>query len=273
MSQKFVAPRKVNYLSNTELLKEIHKSKVTYSSFTDVKYRDYDMIVASVDEITPEAIEAAIAEKARKAIKSAREAARLQGFTTSHKDYRSLSVDPTTYKAGDITFRVMTYDHIPLAPGRIKIPKKTSDHHVLVNFAPFAHYSFDDAGELQLVGKSHWQGDLEQGCFSQDHGRITNGLGRAFKLLTDRYSQRSNWRGYSYNEEMRGQALLQLCRFALKFDESKSDNPFSYYTVLTNNSFIAVLNAEKREATILDDQKELLGVTPSMARQLRNEGH
>ena len=47
--------------------------------------------------------------------------------------------------------------------------------------------------------------------------------------LVERYSQRSNWRGYTYIDEMRGQALLQLTQIGLQFNEAKSDNPFAYY--------------------------------------------
>ena len=43
--------RKVNYLNNKDILKEIHKSKSTFCSFIDPSYKDYDMIILNVDKI------------------------------------------------------------------------------------------------------------------------------------------------------------------------------------------------------------------------------
>ena len=43
--------RKVNYLNNRDLLSEIHKSKSTYSSFTDDSYAQFDIILPEVGKI------------------------------------------------------------------------------------------------------------------------------------------------------------------------------------------------------------------------------
>ena len=64
--------------------------------------------------------------------------------------------------------------------------------------------------------------------------------------LCERYSTRSNVRGYTYNDEMQGQAILQLAQIGLQFDESKSNNPFAYYTAAVTNSFVRIINIEKR---------------------------
>ena len=121
------------------------------------------------------------------------------------------------------------------------------------------------------VGKSHWKGTISKGKFSKDHGRITENLGRMFLKLSERYAQRSNWRGYTYVEEMKGQAILQLSQIGLQFDESKSENPFAYYTAAVTNSFTRILNIEKRNQNIRDDMLEDAGLTPSMTRQNQHE--
>jgi hypothetical protein len=165
----------------------------------------------------------------------------------------------------------MTFEHIPLAPGRKKTVKSTADGHDKINFPPFQHWKYNDEGELICVGKSHWKGTVEKGSFSKDHGRITEDLGKMFIKLSERYAQRSNWRGYTYNEEMRGQAILQLSQIGLQFDESKSENPFAYYTAAVTNSFTRVLNIEKKMQNIRDDMLEVNGLTPSLTRQSRDE--
>ena len=92
-----------------------------------------------------------------------------------------------------------------------------------------------------------------------------------FLKLVERYSHRSNWRGYTYVDEMRGQALVQLSQVGLQFNEAKSDNPFAYYTAAVNNSFTRVLNLEKRNQHIRDDILIEHGHLPSYGRQLAHE--
>jgi hypothetical protein len=69
---------------------------------------------------------------------------------------------------------------------------------------------------------------------------------------------------------MRGQALLQLSQIGLQFDESKSSNPFAYYTAAITNSFTRVLNIEKKMQNIRDDILEMNGLNPSWTRQYSN---
>jgi hypothetical protein len=141
------------------------------------------------------------------------------------------------------------------------------EKHVRLNFPPFYHYRLDKNKAPYLVGKSHWRGDLDKGEFSKDHGIMTRTLATMFMKLCERYATRSNWRGYTYNEEMRGQALLQLSQIGLQFDESKSQNPFAYYTAAITNSFTRILNLEKKNQNIRDDMLEQAGLNPSWTRQ------
>ena len=69
---------------------------------------------------------------------------------------------------------------------------------------------------------------------------------------------------------MRSQALLQLSQVGLQFDESKSNNPFAYYTAIMTNSFTRVLNVEKRNQHLRDDILEMNSLNPSYTRQTEN---
>jgi hypothetical protein len=161
----------------------------------------------------------------------------------------------------------MTFDHVPEEPGRKRKTKSTADKHTKVNFPPFQHWKYDENDNLLCVGKSHWRGGMINGHFSKEHGRITENLGMMFLKLADRYGTRSNWRGYTYNDEMRSQAVLQLSQIGLQFDESKSENPFAYYTAAVTNSFTRVLNIEKKNQSIRDDILQENGLNPSFTRQ------
>jgi len=262
-----ITPPKVNYLTNKELLREIHRSKNTYSYFIDKVYQDYDAIVDNIEEIDEALIEATQALKAKKTIQAQKAALKEQGL--KNHQIKVEDIDPASIPVSSLVFRVMTFEHIPLAEGKTKVSKKESDNHVRLNFPPFKHYIIED-GKMREVGRSHWKNALENGEFSQEHGKITNRLALMFMKLVERYSQRGNWRGYSYIDEMRSQALLQLSVMGLKFNEARSDNPFAYYSVMVGNAFTHVLNLEKRTQGIRDDLLIMNGVTPSMTRQVEN---
>ena len=280
--------RKVNYLNNKDILKEIHKSKSTFCSYVDPSYKDYDMIIYGVDKITKKIITEARNARIERLAKEAQEVDLLNGIKKKLDEYASpLKDTPST----DVVFRVMTWDHIPIDELKQKkadakaqeeydsdddnfeteydepVVVKGATKYTKCNFPPFQHYKVDADNKPYLVGKSHWKGDLEKGKFSKDHGNMTNKLAHMFIKLCERYATRSNWRGYTYNDEMRSQALLQLSQIGLQFDEAKSQNPFAYYTAAITNSFTRVLNIEKRNQNIRDDILELNNYTPSYTRQ------
>ena len=276
-------PPKVNYLNNRDILKEIHLSKNTYCSFADRKTdHQYDIILPHVSKINLRTVAEARRNRADRLKRETGEV-----------------VNEKTILKTDLVFRIMTAEHIPLAPPKKKkiVGKKRSLEdimgwteietedpitiddlpedaepilgpvHVRVNFPPFFHYRIDESRAPYLVGKSHWEGNLDTGHYNRDHGEMTRKLALMFMKLCERYATRSNWRGYTYNEEMRGQALLQLSQIGLQFDESKSQNPFAYYTAAITNSFTRVLNIEKKNQNIRDDILEMNGMSPSWSRQ------
>jgi len=256
---------KIKYLTNKDLLKEIHLSKNTYCSYIKPEYGFYDLIVPNLAKINIRTIAEAKRNCASRLSKQAHEAAVIAGG--KKLPAKEFEVDYKKMRKEDLIFRVMTFEHIPLAPGRKKTLKNTADSHDKVNFPPFQHWKFDDKGNISCVGKSHWKGALDQGEFSKDHGQMTNDLARMFIKLCERYATRGNVRGYTYNDEMRGQAILQLTQIGLQFDESKSDNPFAYYTAAVTNSFVRIINIEKRNQNIRDDILEMNGMNPSWTRQ------
>jgi hypothetical protein len=261
--------KKVKYLNNRDLLAEIHRSKCSFSSFVKPEYSQHDLILTNLDKVNIRTLAEAKRIKAKRLGLEAFTAARIAG----DKKIKLAECIPehTTIAKTDVVFRIMTFDHIPLAPGRKKTVKSTADGHDKINFPPFQHWKYNDEGELICVGKSHWKGPVDTGKFSKEHGRITENLGKMFIKLSERYAQRSNWRGYTYVEEMRGQAILQLSQIGLQFDESKSENPFAYYTAAVTNSFTRVLNLEKKNQNIRDDLLEEAGLTPSMTRQSQQQ--
>lgn len=294
--------KKHNYLNNKDILKEIHKSKITYCSFIEPYMSTYDVIIPFNGMTAHDSINAAInaptindemsivelasANRQTRLAKEAQETDLLAGTKRKLDDYL---IPLGEISVSDLIFRVMSWDHIPIDElkqqksdakaqeeyesafeddedemlDNIKGPAK----YVKVNFPPFYHFKVTEDLKPFCVGKSHWKGDLVTGEFSKSHGQMTNTLATMFMKLCERYATRSNWRGYTYNDEMRSQALLQLSQIGLQFDESKSQNPFAYYTAAITNSFTRVLNIEKRNQAIRDDILEMNNFNPSYTRQ------
>ena len=276
-----------NYLNNKDILKEIHKSKTTYCLYLNPADSEYDIILPDVSKINKKNIAEGRKNRAERLTKLAHEAAVAADGIKRKVDEFEVKVKDVP--ATDVVFRIMTWDHIPVddvksrkaavkameeedGPVRSEYDDDELDiagntKYVKCNFPPFQHYKVDENNTPICVGKSHWVGTLENGKFSREHGKMTPKLAHMFIKLCERYATRSNWRGYTYNDEMRSQALLQLSQIGLQFDESKSQNPFAYYTAAITNSFTRVLNIEKRNQNLRDDILEMNNLTPSYTRQ------
>jgi hypothetical protein len=275
--------RKKNYLNNKDILKQIHISKTSYCSYRNRDLdNQQDFIVEDVSEINDVVIY--LAREAR--------AKRLSKELDKSEKLTVADIDKC-----DVVIRVMTLEHIPLIPKKKpksanapqntildvidelnidnaseSVENKTVDEdiilvHTKTNFHPFFVYRVDENNTPYIVGKSHWKGTLEDGAFCLRHGKTSDELAKMYMKLCDRYGTRSNWRGYTYNDEMRGAALIQLIQVGLKFNELKSDNPFAYYTAIVTNSFTRVLLNEKKMQNIRDDILEENGLVPSWTRQ------
>ena len=261
--------KKVKYLNNRDLLAQIHKSKSAFCSFVDKEFHQYDIILPSLEKINIRSVAQAKRNRAARLAKANHEAAvEAAGKKIPAKEF---DIDYRKMEKTDLVFRIMTFEHIPEDLTRKKTKKTVADSHVKVNFPPFQHWKFDEKDNLICVGKSHWEGGMENGYFNKDRGRATNELAKMWMKLCERYGTRGNVRGYTYNDEMQGQAILQLAQIGLQFDESKSNNPFAYYTAAVTNSFVRIINIEKRNQNIRDDILEMNDMMPSLTRQTQSQ--
>ena len=282
---------KHNYLNNKDILKEIHRSKNTYCSYLTPDCADYDLIIHNLNQIDDKVIAQAKENRADRLARLALEAATVNGEKRKLDEFQ---IDPNSINSSEVVFRVMTWEHVPVLDTGKKVEVEEDEDYihteyddddavkaptvavkyVKCNFPPFQHFKLDNSNKPYCVGKSHWKGKLDDGEWSRDHGTMTKTLALMFMKLCERYATRSNWRGYTYNDEMRSQALLQLSQIGLQFDESKSQNPFAYYTAAITNSFTRVLNIEKRNQNLRDDILEMNNFNPSYTRQgLMSGGH
>lgn len=272
---------KVKYITNKELLAEIHKSKLSYCSYASPEHAAYDTIVAYLADITPELIETTRARKAY--LKTQSEKKELRAVSAKQAELKAVDIPPSSIPIDSLIFRVMTSQHIPLDPERKRKGKGENGNHTRTPFLPFKHYYINTNGDseedLDIMNKlgneyqfveclrSHWKGTIVDGEFNMIRGTMTHRLAVMYMMLVDRYSRRTNWRGYTYLDEMKSHALLQLSQIGLQFNEAVSDNPFAFYTTTIKNCFTRVLNLEKRNQNIRDDILVMNGANPSYTRQ------
>lgn len=275
-----------NYLNNRDLLIEIHKSKTSYSEFDDPRYADFDQIIYDLAVLTDDEVcteyfgEWDIKYKGndKKEIQSRKlvnpktvsefiDDVKKNKVTKLKRNNPGDTTEVDDILTGDLVFRLMTYEHIPEDPNwpEDKPKKKVSDGYIKVNFPPFQHYIIEN-GIPKCVGLSHYK----DGVFTPECGDITNKLGKMFMLLVEKISKKGNWRNYTYLDEMKSSALLQLSQVGLQFDEGRGQvpNPFAFYTTVVNNAFKRVLNTEKKNRDIRDDLIEMAGQNPSFSRQM-----
>ncbi|MCS7316693.1 MAG: hypothetical protein NZZ41_00015 [Candidatus Dojkabacteria bacterium] len=259
----------MKYLTNENILKEIDESKKSFCFFKEKRFENYDFIIEDKKNLNFKYLNTLLEKK--KSENPERDYIVVRVMDDSHI--------PEEYK--DYTKRVRkkyskNYDLLEEMEIQKRNSKKENifvdfyDQNMKLNFKPFKHYLYKE-NYLEEVGRSHWKGDLENGYFCQTHGKITDNLGKMFMKLVEKYSQRGNWRSYTYLEEMKGFALTQLCLIALKFDENKSSNPFAYYTSAITNAFTRVLHLEKRNQSIKDNILIDSGHNPSFGRQIDEE--
>ena len=76
--------------------------------------------------------------------------------------------------------------------------------------------------------------------------RMPEYIGQCFVKLTENIGRLNKFRNYSYLQDMQSEALLTCVSYATNFNPTISENPFAYFSQYIHNSFIGILNKEKR---------------------------
>lgn len=92
----------------------------------------------------------------------------------------------------------------------------------------------------------------------------TEELGRMFLLLAKRYSERGNFAGYSWKDDMIGESVLTCLKYMHNFDVNiDNPNPFAYFSRIIHNSFLNYISKQKTHSKIKDIcYKNLDFITP-----------
>jgi DNA-directed RNA polymerase specialized sigma subunit len=94
-------------------------------------------------------------------------------------------------------------------------------------------------------------------------GKISDKLGKMFLLISQHFSTKKNFSGYSYRSDMISAGIVSCCVAFPKFDPQRSDNPFAYFSQVVFNAYLQTLNKEKNHQKIRDKLLVEAEMTPS----------
>lgn len=88
-------------------------------------------------------------------------------------------------------------------------------------------------------------------------------VGRAIINITDIYSKKKNFVGYTYLEDMKADAILTCIKYLHNFNPEKSSNAFGYISLIVVHAFQGILNKEKKQRDI---KAKLYSLNPYMEK-------
>lgn len=80
--------------------------------------------------------------------------------------------------------------------------------------------------------------------------KVSNYIGECIWLIANRLSTNRNFIGYTYREEMIGDAIENCLRYLHNFNPDKSNNPFAYFTQIMYYAFLRRIEKEKKQSYI-----------------------
>lgn len=120
--------------------------------------------------------------------------------------------------------------------------------------------------------RSHWYGKtIESGYLTFDKGMITDNLARMLIMLAERYMKAGKWSSYTYTDDMISSAITHMVGVCLKFDEMRSNNPFSFLSQCTGNVYKLILGSEKTQRLIRSQMLQDMGFDAPPNEAYENE--
>lgn len=80
--------------------------------------------------------------------------------------------------------------------------------------------------------------------------KASNYIGECIWMIANRLSTNRNFIGYTYRDEMIGDAIENCLRYLHNFNPDKSNNPFAYFTQIMYYAFLRRIEKEKKQSYI-----------------------
>jgi len=110
-----------------------------------------------------------------------------------------------------------------------------------------ANHYIDNAEFLRALLEHRERVQAAREAGDEKMPQITNYLGECFVKIAEHLSYKANFIGYSYRDEMVGDAIENCLAVVNNFDPAKSKNPFAYFTQITFYAFVRRIQKEKKQ--------------------------
>jgi hypothetical protein len=89
---------------------------------------------------------------------------------------------------------------------------------------------------------------------------IPNYIGECFMKIAEGLSHKPNFINYSYRDEMISDGIENCLMYFANFDETKSKNPFAYFTQIIYFAFLRRIQKEKKQLYVKYKATEMIGI-------------
>lgn len=94
--------------------------------------------------------------------------------------------------------------------------------------------------------------------------QLNNYIGKAIMDICEGVAKKPNWNGYSFTEEMIGEAVIACCKYMKNYDPEKEtrsgdQNAFGYISMIADTSFKNTVQYEAEQAYLKNKGFELIG--------------
>ena len=90
--------------------------------------------------------------------------------------------------------------------------------------------------------------------------KIPNYIGECFMKIAEGLSHKPNFINYSYRDEMIADGIENCLMYFENFDETKSSNPFAYFTQVIYFAFLRRIQKEKKQLYVKYKSTEQMGI-------------
>jgi len=87
----------------------------------------------------------------------------------------------------------------------------------------------------------------------RETGDMPEKLGEAFLIIARNLSNKCNFIGYTWKDEMIAEAVFTCVKYFRNFNPEKSKNPFAYITRICYNSFVNSIKKQNKHGKMKQD--------------------
>jgi hypothetical protein len=101
---------------------------------------------------------------------------------------------------------------------------------------------------------------------------IPNYIGECFMKIAEGLSHKPNFINYTYRDEMISDGIENCLMYFDNFDETKSKNPFAYFTQIIYYAFLRRIQKEKKQLYVKYKATEQMGILDEMEMMEFDDG-